>query len=369
MRSFVILALFFLVLGSCSNDLAPKEVPAVEMKVTPSLERFPDSTHNRIRSFFETLSDQGKFSGAALFYRDGMIDSFALGIRGSDKNDSLRVHDQFQLASLSKPFTALAILKLVSEKRISLDDSVSTFLPCTPYHNVTVKQLLTHTSGIGYYAYVTDSLWGMPEYFMQNADLMTMFECEEIPNYFEPGRQFNYCNTNYVLLADIIEAETQIPFGVYIKNEVFDRLNMKDSEILDVFNKATQEYIVRGHFASGKCMEPSYLDGVYGDKGMYSSLGDLFEFYRQMDELTIVDAKLWSEARSTQIKSGRREAYGFGWRIKQLNDSDSLVYHNGWWRGFRSYFWTSKKHDKAVIILSNSLKGGYLKKEEVWNLF
>jgi len=96
---------------------------------------------------------------------------------------------------------------------------------------------------------------------------------------------------------------------------------------------------------------------------------DLYKLFEELKQPTLIEKELLDEAMSIEAKTGVDSYYGLGWRIKPLNDGDTLVYHNGWWRGFRSYFWMSKKQDKVAIILTNSIRGGYLNRQEIWNLF
>jgi CubicO group peptidase (beta-lactamase class C family) len=365
------LFLFFLglVLLSCERKIEHEPIPEVIIEAD-SMPKFDASSAAQIDDYFQELYAHRHFNGVALFASNDAIHTLALGYKNMESKDSLAVNDQFQLASVSKPFTSFGILLLVQKGLIQLQDPVSKYLNCTPYDNVTIEQLLTHTSGIGYYAYVTDGLWGQPECLMSNGDLLTMMECEEIPLYFEPGRAFDYCNTNYVLLADIIEEVSGKLFQQYMKEEVFEKMGMSSSEIIDAFSKNPSEYSVLGHYPNGDAKSISYLDGIVGDKGMYSSVFDLYKFYTESKKGTLLSDSLWNEAKSPRAKYSSRGFYGYGFRIQPMpQENDTLIYHNGWWRGFRTYFWMLKNNNKCAIILTNSIRGGYLSKEEIWSLF
>ena len=372
LHSLLYLFIFFgIVLLGCDQDVSVQKPKIIEDTIVVDLPiPLQDSVSNCIDDYFNNLFESNKFNGVGLFYKDGKQFSFAKGVKRFEKSpDSLEITDQCQLASLSKPFAAYAVLQLIEKGLVSLDDSVTSFLPCTPYSNVTVLHLLTHTSGIGYYAYVTDNLWGSPENMMDNDDLITMMECKEVPNYFQPEQYFDYCNTNYTLLADIVESVSGMTFQEYMQKEVFDRLGMHSSEILEANKRDPLEYAVHGHFPSKDSKRPSYLDGIVGDKGLYSNVEDLLTFYLSMSEDGFIDSDLWAEATKPQERYARNLYYGYGWRIKPLSNADTIVYHNGWWRGFRSYFWMSKKEDKVCIVLTNWIKGGYLNQDEIWLLF
>ena len=364
----ICIILVFAVFG-CVEEKAPN----------PTIDSFPLSIQElqfnpndatALDSFFGNLFEARKFNGVAFFSKNGATHTLVNGFRNLKTKDTLQIDDQFQLASLSKPFTAFTILKLVDEGRLSLNDKVSDHLVCTPYTEVTIAQLLTHTSGIGDYAYVTDNLWGMPENPMVNADLLTMMECYEVAIYFDPGRGFDYCNTNYTLLASIVESVTNTSFKKHMELTVFPSLEMEDSEILDPFSKDATDYDVQGHYPSGDLKLPSYLDGVVGDKGVYSTVGDLYAFYNSIRTQNPISDSLWLEATTPQTKTGANAYYGYGWRIKPMPEqNDTLIYHNVWWRGFRTYFWMSSNQNKMCVILTNSIRGGYLPQKEIWLQF
>ena len=371
LKSLLHISIILLVGSGCKTEQPQKVSQTTPTKrVEVESPQLPDSIAQGIDQYFEKLFQDKKFNGVGLFYRNGEQYAFAKGLKQfEDTSDSLEISDQFQLASLSKPFTALATLQLVEKGVLHLDSAVSVYLSCTPYDDITLRQLLTHKSGIGYYAYVTDSIWDNPDYMMSNADLLTMAECKEIPNYFEPDRFFDYCNTNYALLANIIEKVTGITFADYMQSNIFEPLAMHNSEILNVFECDPLEYDVHGHYPNKAEKRPFYLDGVVGDKGMYSSVDDLLKFYKSMHSNNIVSDELWQEAISPLERYANGYYYGYGWRVRPLADGDTIIYHNGWWRGFKSYFWMSKKEDKMCVILTNWIRGGFLEQDEVWLLF
>lgn len=327
------------------------------------------ATH-RIQQFFDSLYSVGRFNGVALFASNDSVFILKLGVRNYETGEQVEVDDQFQLASLSKPFTALAVLMLAEQGLIDLNAQISTYLPELPYSGVTVHHLLSHTSGIAYYAYSTDNLWPSQNDYMVNTDLYTMLECEEIPTWQPPGKGFNYCNTNYTILADLVQKVSGMPFRQFMSQNIFEPVGMDDTEILDVHCKSPQQYEVQGHFPSNDLKSMCYLDGVVGDKGMYSTVSDLYKFYKSYNKGELIGDSLYQMARSAQADAGTNSYYGLGWRLKVLEaEKDTMIYHNGWWRGFRSYYWTSKNEDKCAIILTNHIGGGYLKSEEVWHLF
>ncbi|MEZ4721801.1 MAG: serine hydrolase domain-containing protein [Flavobacteriales bacterium] len=365
---FSILALF--VVEACtSSEPSPLPVASLQDAVPVEPKPFATDSEEKLTHYFDSLMDHKWFSGVVLFAKDNAILKFSRGDREHGDQSPIELDDQFQLASVSKPFTAFATIMLADRGRIALDDPVAKYIDPFPYPNVTIEHLLTHTSGIGYYAYVTDSLWGYPELFMNNSDFETMMQCHEVPEYFRPDEAFDYCNTNYALLANIIEKVSGVSFHDFMRDSLFTPAGMFDSEIMNVFERNPLDYPVQGHYPSGSQKLPFYLDGVVGDKGMYSNVMDLYKFYLETRNGKLISDSLWSKASAPQRRYAHDQYYGYGWRIRPLEDGDTLVYHNGWWRGFRTYFWTSKHHDKCAIMLTNTTRGPYLSQEEIWWLF
>ncbi len=329
---------------------------------------FPDTLHDRFTDYFGQLAEAGRFSGVVLLQEDHRFFIKAFGHRRLRDRDSLLLDDRFQLASLSKPLTAFGVLTLVEQGLIELDAYVSDYLFDFPFSDVTVRSLLDHTSGLGNYIYITDSLWNAPDSFMTNRNVYELIRCEQLPIYYPAHRRFDYCNTNYALLPILIEEVSGMSFSAYMEDEVFKPLGMLQTQYLDPFDMPSDAYPVLGHYPNGDPKSPFYLNGVIGDKSLYSNVFDLYKFYRELQAPTLISRTLVNEAMCPQVNTSYDRYYGLGWRIQPM-DGDTLVFHNGWWRGFRSYFWMSKQNDKLAIILTNSIRGGYLKQEEIWGMF
>lgn len=365
--------LLCLVIAACTDRSPDAADHSSETTTTTQRAKSADSLEGQsaqhLHSFFDSLAQRGLFSGVALFARNDSLLTLTHGWRIHRGGEQLSLEDQFQLASLSKPFTAFALLTLIDSGMIGLDDPVAQYVSDFPYSEVTIRQLMSHTSGLGNYAYVTDSLWGEPDHFMCNSDLLTMMQCAEVPTYFEPGTTFDYCNTNYALIAIIVEEVSGKPFGVYMQEQVFEPIGMWSSEIMNAPRKSPDEFDVIGHYPNGKLKRPFYLDGVVGDKGMYSNVFDLYKFYLELKQGSMLTEDLLTASMTPQTNARQGAFYGLGWRIRPLADGDTIVFHNGWWRGFRSYFWFSMRHNKVAVILTNSIRGPYIPQQEVWSLY
>jgi CubicO group peptidase (beta-lactamase class C family) len=245
-----------------------------------------------------------------------------------------------------------------------LDAEVSEYLFDFPYENVTVRSLLNHTSGLGNYMYITDSLWNQPDSFMSNDDMYELVRCEQLPIYHPPLKRFDYCNTNYALVPILIERVTNLRFETFMQQEIFDPLGMDSTRFLLPADAQT----VEGHYPNGDEKRAFYLDGILGDKSLYSSTPDLLKLYAELKQPKLWRPQILKEAMCADVPSGHGQFYGLGWRINP-NGGDTIVFHNGWWRGFRSYFWMSASEDKVAIILTNSIRGGYMPQKRLWSMF
>lgn len=352
-----------------ANDLAASAQQGLpEIDSFSLLQPFNFDTEQNINAYFQKRADEGRFSGVVLLQRDNERFMAPFGMRNRIASDSILSNDQFQLASLTKPIVAYGLLTLVENHKIDLDEYVSTYLFDFPYPTITVRSLLSHTSGMGNYIYSTDSLWSTPDSFMSNADFYEIIRCEQVPTYYPAHKRFDYCNTNYALLAVLIEEVSGESFAQFMKKSVFEPLGMNRTEFLDPWKKDSEDYPVKGHYPDGSTKSIFYLNGVVGDKGLYSTVEDLWRFYREMKRPTLLSKWLRNEAVCPQAQVSSNRFYGLGWRIEPISN-DTIVYHNGWWRGFRSYFWMSSKENKVAIILTNNIRGGYLDREEVWPMF
>jgi len=355
---------FMTILTGCNDDPKPKP-ETVPVEDTVSI-HVVDS--DELNGYFDSLYDRGHFNGNGLFFHNDSMVVISKGRRVLGDTQELRTTDVFQLASLSKPITALGVLRLVEKGEVALDIPLVRYLFDFPDDRITLRSLLNHTSGMGNYLYVTDSLWNNPDSFMSNDDMYDMLRCEQVPKYHPPFTRFDYCNTNYAVLPVLVERVTGLTFETFMRQEVFDPIGMDSTHYLDPWTRPTDDYPVLGHYPNGDPKRPFYLDGVIGDKSLFSSVEDLFKLYQEIQDPSLWSEDLLSEAMQPSVRSGSGQFYGLGWRIRPM-EQDTLIFHNGWWRGFRSYFWMSSSEKKVAIILTNSIRGGYLEQNRIWSLF
>jgi CubicO group peptidase (beta-lactamase class C family) len=363
--------LFFsslLLVVACDNSAPKTERVIKPEKPTPNFTKFSNTTEQRFVHYFDSLGKRGGFNGVLLANRADSLFKHKYGSPKLGIKDSFSFDDVFQLASVSKPITAFGFLRLLEQREIEIHTPIKEILPLFSDKRVTFYQLLTHTSGLGNYIYMTDSLWSNPDSMISNSEIRCYFEEDLIPAYHTPGKTFDYCNSNFVLIAVLIEEISGQPFRQYMNENVFGPLSMINTHFIDPKEKSCIEYEVDGHYPNGEKKYPFYLNGAIGDKGLYSSVNDLFKFYQELQNPTLLSDSLLLLSMKSHVKTGHASFYGLGWRSKTLG-TDNLVFHNGWWRGFRTYFWFNHDRSKCFIALTNSIRGGYLKQEGIWNLF
>ncbi len=311
----------------------------------------------KISDIFERKR-RGGFNGNVLVVQKGeVLYQKSFGYAHLREKDSLDQFSRFQLASLSKPFTAVAVLKLIQDGKISLEDSVQRFFPDFPYHGVKVNLLLSHRSGLPNYIYSFPDSVRHGKKYPSNMDIMNWYaKVKPTPQrYNYPDRSFVYCNTNYCVLAAIVEKVTGKPFGTVLSKEIFAPLGMKDTYLITDTTRVASEGRTVGH-QYGRVIAKDYYDDVVGDKGLYSTTEDIYRFYTGLQQGLIINTTLLEEAfkpRSFE-KRGIRN-YGYGFRMHTNPDNTArFIYHGGWWKGYNTMFWVCPDSEAVIVILGNT---------------
>jgi CubicO group peptidase (beta-lactamase class C family) len=208
----------------------------------------------------------------------------------------------------------------------------------------------------------SDDLWDRSK-ALTNEDLIRVMAVAKPTRFFTPGNGFDYCNTNYALLASVVERITRKPFSQFLSENIFDPLAMDHAFLYQLEEGMdVPQYVpvgVAGHLSGRRIPrieQNHYQNGVIGDKGVYASVEDLFKWDQALDQGLIVSRETLEEAftpGSPRI-SHWRDNYGFGWRTKA--GRTKTVYHYGWWKGFRTYFIRDLYQEKTIIVLTNTTR-------------
>ncbi len=371
--------------SSCSNEdenvyVEPeveKPLPVVNVdSIFISLDKeLIEKKATNIENTLKNLRRRVGFNGTVLYAEQGrIVYKGAWGFRNLRKRtDSIQENDIFQLSSVSKMFTAEAIMILRNEGLIDYDLDIREYIPEFPYEGVTTRLLLNHRSGLSRYESLADAKWPDRKQPFLNEDMIEYYAKYKPNPYFKPNGGFNYSNVNYALLASIVERVSGMPFADYMRVNIFEPLGMDNSYIYEMNpDKPVSLYIddvVQGYYTDRRrpMQAPNeYLNGVKGDKMMISNTEDMFKFWTAVDYGLLIPDSIQDEA----FKPGsprsrkRKDNYGFGWRIS--DKYPGCYYHYGWWKAYRSFFIRDDINDKTIIVLTNTNQGPGA--DHFWNI-
>ena len=299
------------------------------------------------------------FNGNVLIAQKGVVlYKKSFGYAHLREKDTLRADHAFQLASLSKPFTAVAVLKLYEANKLSLRDSVQQFFPLIS-PTTTSRFRVCSATAADCRTTPTPS-WDSVrrgQKYPANATVMHWFAAvKPTPKrYGYPDRSFHYNNTNFLVLAAIVEKVSGVPFEVYLRKHIFDPLGMKHTFLVSNAADSTASYRTVGH-QNGQVIPKDYYDEVYGDKGLCSSTEDLYRFYKGLMANCLLSKKTMREAfapRSFERPGLKNYGYGFRLHLDEMEKA-KYIYHGGWWKGYNTMLWMNPGDDFVIIILSNS---------------
>lgn len=362
------ISLLFLIFGSCAkekvkvelrDDQLPKNrlpimkpLATAEPKLTAS---YINVKRAEIDSFYQKNWPNQTANGSFLVAKNGQIiyEKYE-GFSNFRDETVITANTPLHIASVSKVLTATAVLKLVNAKRLSLDQKVNTILKSFPYPEVTVRTLLNHRSGLRNYAYFTDrdkSVWDRHN-TLTNTDILTIMATKDIGLEFATDTRFAYCNTNYAMLALIIENITKMSYEESMKKIIFEPLGMKNTYVFDY--ERDKETAVTSYKGNKVEIGKDYLDAVYGDKNIYSTPRDLLKFDRARSSAQFLSKDLNKQV--YQPYSNERKGtknYGLGIRMINWETGQNFYFHNGWWHGNTSSYITLTKEGVTIIALSN----------------
>lgn len=333
----------------------------------------------KIDALLGELRREEAFSGSVLIAEKGkIIYAESFGYANAENKTPFTAETIFLVGSVAKTVTAAAVMKLKERGKLNLNDSITKYLPELAYKNVTLRHLLTHTSGILEYQ--------APEIIREiagkgagNRDLVKVFAGLNPKLEFEPGSRWDYSNTNYILLALVVEKISGVSFPAFVRENVFVPAGMRRSFVgLDNVPANLRKEIAAGYrFTNPLAQAPvnvETLDGaraayatkrnLYGAGNLYTTTGDLLKFHRALQRGRILSPKTLAETYAPQKLSGGENYNSFvrtnypakdalGWFVADDESSGKIVYHPGGDIGYTSYFLRNATKDRAVIILSN----------------
>jgi len=329
----------------------------------------PEKGDKFIADFVQNLHKKYGFNGNVLVARDGKIlYQKAIGWADYLHRDSLKINSQFEMASITKTFTGVAIMQLIEKGKLSLTDDVKKFYPDFPYEGINIKLLLTHRSGMMNYVYFTDGIWKDKKKPMSNQDVMSLIIEHKPPRYAKPDTRFHYNNSNYMVLAAIIEKVTGTTYADYMMEHVFKPAGMKNTHVYSttVYPKIPVDVV--GHDRSWRySVVQNFLDGPVGDKGIYSTLHDMVLYDNALRKGRLLSKSSLDSSYTGYSKPVNGHFnYGYGWRIFDGDNSGKVVYHTGWWHGFRHIYVRDIDKKIVVIFLGNLTNGSLMHLDDLY---
>lgn len=313
---------------------------------------------DRLNRNITQLLEEQQFNGNILISRYGlMIYERSMGYAHFNKDHKLDIHTSFQLASISKTFTSAAILLLHEQGLLSVEDTVQKHIPEFPYDNITIRHLLSHSSGLQNYMWMVERYWhkAAPP---NNEDILQLFLKHRRPLNFRPGAYFDYSNTGFVFLGLLIERVSGRSFAQFIEENIFAPLEMDNSFVNDLHDTIdppeNRAYGFRQWRGSHILIPDDDLDGPLGDKGIFSTVHDLHKWDQSLYRNTLLSKELtdmafaWSTLNNDTVYD-----YGLGWRLQEYLDK-KIVHHPGRWHGFRTSFKRFINDHTTIIVLSNN---------------
>ncbi len=299
-----------------------------------------------------------RFNGSVLAAREGtVLISRSFGFADFRDHTPLTPQTPFQLASISKTFTAAAVLMLQSQGKLHIDDEVALHIPEFPWPHITVRQLLTHTSGVQNYMWLVERYWNHP-HMPNNEDMLQLFINYPRPLNFTPGRRFGYSNTGYAFLGLLIERISGQSYAEFMQQQIFEPIEMHHTFVYNpncsISMTDDRAFGFRPWGRRQIVIPDVHHDGVMGDKGIYSNINDLYKWDRAISNGSLLPDSLWQQAfEHTRLHNGRTVRYGMGWRLQSYMDNH-VVHHPGRWNGFRTSFKRFVDDDVTLILLSNN---------------
>ncbi|HAF29740.1 MAG TPA: serine hydrolase [Bacteroidales bacterium] len=311
----------------------------------------------KIDSIMQISTKQYYFNGNVLVaYKGNCIYNESFGYADMSRRTKLEKDDIFQLASVSKQFTAMAVMILKEKNLLNYDDSVTKFIPEFPYPRITIRMLLNHTSGLPNYYWLVEHHWHEKKSPV-NEDIIKMLAAHKLNLYFTPGRRWNYSNTGYVVLASIVERITEKDFADFVHENIFEPLKMNNSFVYSSSSVSIKKDHLTGYYYRGRryrMIPETVNDGAVGDKGVYSTTEDLFKWDQALYHNKLVSSETFNEAISTfKLRDKYEIPYGFGFRIRERNDK-KIAYHHGKWNGFRTSLLRYVEDTNTVIVLNHT---------------
>ncbi len=306
----------------------------------------------------DSLHTLHEFNGNILLVKNGLkLYEKSIGFTDSTTKHALTISSAFNLASISKTFTSALVLMYVQEGKLKIDDQVHKFLPEFPYKNITIRHLLNHTHGmIEYFDWINDTL--KINDTIGNDQLLVLLAKYKPALNSVPGEKFNYCNTGYAVLSEVLESISGVSYATLLKSKITKPLKLENTYVHTVKMLNSPKNRVYGmKFKDGRWNEfdLTTLDEFVGDGNIYSTVDDLQKWDQALRDGKVLKPAILQEAYTPSVVIEKpKMVYGLGWII---NEPGKKVSHSGSWNGFKNNIVRDLKNGYTLISLSNGTAG------------
>ncbi len=407
LKFFLIFYLFLFPLWGLGDLFAQNQLPYLSPHLLPNYEELTPLQQKKAKTledFFQKIYDNNQFNGSVLIQDSGKILLHkAYGYANFKTLDTMRITTPMRLASVSKQFTAVAIMTLYEQKKLAFDDSIHKYLPELPaiYKGITIRHLLNHTSGLVDYFGLENHIYQhfAGEYPLYNRDLLDYFVRYAPRLNFKIGKGAGYSNTGYVFLALIVEKVSKKSFHKFLNDHIFRPLGMKNSFVHAIYNKeivlksdtiilkkdtifqdknetrvevlqkVVAKYVTQerkraygflwDNIEVFKSWDFQRFDGMVGEKGVCVSTTDFLLWENAILENKILKKETMQQALNYPLDADFGSYYyGFGWCIPKA--APHVSFHHGLYSGFRTYAERTPSAKRLVVILNNTQIGGQM---------
>ena len=345
-----LLMLSIILPGCAGSSVSVTQSSIATESSPPSPTLVLEKAASKIDKSLNYFTKWGTFTGAVLVARNGeVLLSQGYGLADRDKNLPNTPQTKYRLGSITKQFTAMAILILQARDKLNVQDFICSYIPECPvaWQDITIHHLLIHTSGI-------PNITNFPDFQAIKATpsppLQTIARFKDKPLDFQPGEQWSYSNSGYILLGYIIEQASGQSYEAYLEENIFEPLQMTNSGYDHNDGSLATGYT--GFYANWE--KPDYIDMTlpYSAGGLYSTVEDLYRWDQALVTEQLVSQELLDLMFTPHVKMDNELSYGYGWVVGELNHHQ-VAAHGGGIEGFVTEIRRYPDDDVTIIVLSN----------------
>ncbi|MBC9931982.1 serine hydrolase domain-containing protein [Chitinophaga qingshengii] len=334
-----------------------------------------------LKNYFDTITAHRLYDGNIALAENGhKVYVYSGGYANYATQQRNTAQSRFNLASVAKVFTATAILQLKEKGKLRLEDEVGRYLPDFPFTGITLRHLLTHTSGLPNLELFEELVKQYPDTIITNGNILPLLKRWKKGLYFKPGDEFRYCNTNFNLLALIVESVSGLDFAVYMERYIFKPAGMKNTYVANMHH-ADDTLVVKQQ------VKPTFYDttwqqadkvtryryseynnsGSVGSSNIFTTVEDMLKFdnaffagkllslsavEEAITPLKLNNGKEYEERMDTMLGEGIGQ-YGFGWEIFNMPGYGKGVGHGGFKFGLATFYYHNLRHKQVIVAYTN----------------